>query len=517
MSAFFLCTSIFAQKMLELLPGSSELVYDESVGAHKLLGGANFIYQGNTMYCDSAYFFDHSKLMRAYGHVHVQKTDQLNLFCDSLQYNTGDGWSKLWGHVRAIDSEYKLTTDSMDFDTRSQQGIYRHGGKIENLLNGEVLTSRVGYFYPNSKNFFFRGNVNYVSKEVKMTTDTLQYKYAESRCYFFGPTDITTEDALIFCESGWYNVQTEEGHLRKNASIVQGSKTIRGDTLNYNPKTKISEGFGHVFFEDTLEQLNFSGNYAFIDDSMHYSYLTGEPIARKVQKNDTLYIHADTIFNQNDSLGERLLTKGYHGVKLFSANMQAIADSMSYEKGTQNMELFKDPVVWSRNGELKGDSIRIFMNDSIIHRIHVIDKATILMEVDSGKYYNQIGGNTITAFFKDNEIYQAIAFGNAQTVFFPEEETKTDTAFIVKRMGMNRLYASELKIYLDSGEVTGITYFEQPDGVFYPMSKIKESEQFIANFLLKFGLRPKSPEDLLMDTRITSTEPEEMEDGPLEE
>ena len=56
---------------------------------------------------------------------------------------------------------------------------------------------------------------------------------------------------------------------------------------------------------------------------------------------------------------------------------------------------------------------------------------------------------------------------------------------------MNRLYASDLRIYLDSGEVVGITYFDKPDGVFYPMNKIKKEEQFISNFSWKAFLRPK--------------------------
>jgi hypothetical protein len=64
-------------------------------------------------------------------------------------------------------------------------------------------------------------------------------------------------------------------------------------------------------------------------------------------------------------------------------------------------------------------------------------------------------------------------------------------------MGMNRVLASDLRIYLDSGEVKGITYFDKPDGVFYPMDQIKAEEQFIKEFSLNPFLRPKSPNDLI--------------------
>ena len=71
-------------------------------------------------------------------------------------------------------------------------------------------------------------------------------------------------------------------------------------------------------------------------------------------------------------------------------------------------------------------------------------------------------------------------------------------------MGMNRLYASDLKVYLDSGEVTGITYFEQPDGVFYPMDKIDSKEQFIQNFELNFHLRPETLEAIFEEDQLSS-------------
>jgi hypothetical protein len=57
---------------------------------------------------------------------------------------------------------------------------------------------------------------------------------------------------------------------------------------------------------------------------------------------------------------------------------------------------------------------------------------------------------------------------------------------------MNRLYASELKIYLDSGEIKNITYFDKPDGIFYPMDKINKDEQYISTFKWQPLLRPKN-------------------------
>ncbi len=118
-------------------------------------------------------------------------------------------------------------------------------------------------------------------------------------------------------------------------------------------------------------------------------------------------------------------------------------------------------------------------------------------EIDSGNFYNQLAGREIWAYFKNNALIRANVNGQAKTVFFPEDEQKTDTAVLVKRMGMNRIYASDLVVYLDSGEVSGITYINQPDGKFYPIDQIDKEEQFLIEFKWNPLLRPKQWQELL--------------------
>jgi lipopolysaccharide assembly outer membrane protein LptD (OstA) len=494
---FLLPHFAWSQKnVLELLPGADKLGYNEKTGAHRLVGSVSFIYQGNTMYCDSAHYFDKTQEVRAYGNVHITK-DDINLFCDSLYYNGKTKKAKLWGHVRVRDLEYKLTTDTLEYDAKKSQGIYRHGGKVESIVSNEVLTSRIGYFYPESRSFFFSGKVNYKNNDMTMTTDTLQYIYAKQTTYFFGPTKIKRGKTNMYCEKGWYNIETEEGSLLKNASIIEESRTIKGDTLLYQPKLGLSIGKGNVYFKDTSQAMEFQGDYAKYSEKEFYSFITGHALAVKIQEKDTIYIHADTLYNQNDTLGKVLYSKGYNNVKIYNSAIQSVCDSIIYDQSSGKMELYKDPIVWSQNAELKGGKMDVFLNDSLIEKILISDNASVVMEIDSGKYYNQIAGKEITSFFKDNELIRSDVNGNAKTLFFPEEETKTDSSLVIKRLGMNRLYASMLKIYLDSGEISGITYFDKPDGVFYPMNQIKVEEQFIPGFKWNEMIRPKTWEELL--------------------
>jgi lipopolysaccharide export system protein LptA len=495
---FLLSGSLLGQNdVLELLPGSEELEYDRETGIHTLRGNVNFKYQGNVMFCDSALYFENRKIVRAYGHVHINKRDTLNLFCDSLLYNGRTRKAKLWGNVRVRDNEFKLTTDTLDYDAKKSQASYRYGGRVESIKSRETLTSKVGYFHPESKNFFFSNDVVYKGKEVEMTTDTLRYLYSQKKTFFHGPTNIEINGSSMYCEYGWYNTETEEGSLQKNASVTRDSSYMSGDTLLYLPKMGEYIGKGNVYFIDSTQDMSFTGNYAYSSDSLNYSLLTGDAIATRQMEEDTMHIHADTLFSfKNDSL-EYL--KAYHGARIYSNQFQARSDSMTYNKEKERIEMFVEPIVWSNDAELKGTFIDVHVNDSVIDKVNIYDGATILMEVEPTLYYNQIAGKDIIAYFKDNDLKKALVKGNAMTVSFPEDEEETDTTVTKKRMGMNRLYSSDLRIDIDSNEIVGITYLEQPDGAFYPMDQIVKQEQFVPGFMWKGALRPKNKLDLLND------------------
>lgn len=497
-SALFLLTPIvFGQGGLELIPGTDRLEYDESTGIHKLIGNVNFLYQGNTMYCDSAYYYERKNAVKAYGKVHINKRDTLNLFCDSLYYNGETQKAKLWGNVRVRDNEFKLTSDSLNYDVKEGQASYTNGGRVEGIVSREVLTSKVGYFHPESKNFYFSKEVNYQGNDLTMTTDTLRYLYHQKKAFFYGPTDIQIDSTKIYCESGWYNTDTQEGSLKKNAWIARSQTYISGDTLLYRPAIGTSIGMGNVYYRDSTQNMYFNGQYAEFSDSLNYSFITGQAIASKEFDSDTMHLHADTLYSYKDDSLEYI--RAYHDAKVFSNQFQCKADSINYSPTDDLMELYKEPIVWSNGAELKGDFMDIHLKDSVIERVNIYDHSTVLMEVATDSFYNQIGGKNIIALFKDNEIQRAFVRGNAITVFFPEDDSEVseDSIPIKKRMGMNRLYASDLRIDLDSNEIVGITYLEAPDGAFYPMDQLNIDDQFIPGFNWKMALRPKSREALI--------------------
>jgi len=58
--ATFFWMQTFSQGTLQLLPGTQK-IYAIQNGVHRLVGSVSFIYQGNTMYCDSAHYNEKAK------------------------------------------------------------------------------------------------------------------------------------------------------------------------------------------------------------------------------------------------------------------------------------------------------------------------------------------------------------------------------------------------------------------------------------------------------------------------
>ena len=112
----------------------------------------------------------------------------------------------------------------------------------------------------------------------------------------------------------------------------------------------------------------------------------------------------------------------------------------------------------------------------------------------------------MTVYFDSlNQLKKIDVEGNAQTIYYPEEEKKNDTIIEIQRKGMTRLYSSRIKVYLVQGEFSKVVYAEQPDGVFYPMDKINSEEKYIVGFSWNPQFRPKSLKELTL--HIVTTKP----------
>ena len=490
-SAFFLSNQLMAQgDVLKLLPGSKKANYFEENDLLKLEGDVNFEYQKNTMFCDSAYYFEKKQIIRAYGNVHIIK-EQLNIFCDSAFFNGQTNTSKLWGRVKMRDGDYKLTTDSIEYDSSSGRATYRNHGLIQKINSKERITSKTGYFYPDTKNYHFQDSVKYTNESLTMTTDTLKFDYTAQKSYFFGKTKIKKDSIDIVSSFGWFQSKSNIGYLHGDAMFKDPEKILFADTIFYNDSIQKIEAKQNVHFTEEKNKIRIQSNYLLKDEAKDETFVSDCVLAELIQEGDTIYIHSDTLRVVPDTSVDKKKIFAYHGVRIFNTQIQASCDSLSFVELSDLMTLYDYPIIWSENAELKGDSMQIHLKDSLIEHIDIYDNSSVLMELDSGSFYNQISGKDIKAFMEKGKLVQTDVIGSATSIYYPEDEERSDSVLTIKRMGLNKLEASTLTVHLDSGEVKGITYRTQPSGTFYPIDQINEKHKWIKNFKWNPMLRPK--------------------------
>jgi lipopolysaccharide export system protein LptA len=324
-----------------------------------------------------------------------------------------------------------------------------------------------------------------------MKTDTLQFSYGTQIASFYGPTKIVKAKTEMLCRRGWYNVKTEQGMLIGNAEVYDGDKIIKGDTLEYDPITKLFKSRGDSYYEDRSQNLILRGDKIVNDEKNKTVIVSGNACISKQENSDRIQISADTLVSISDSLNKQF-TKAYRNVRIFNPQVQALSDSITFSEQMDVLQLFNNPIVWSDNAELKGQKMNLYLKDSVVDKIEIFENSSVIMELDSGNYYNQLSGKNMIAYFTDQKLKSANVNGNAWTIFYPQEEKTTDSVFVIKRKGMNRLFAGDLRLDLDSGEVKGVSYIDKPDGKFYPMNKINKEDQFIKGFSWSPFLRPKN-------------------------
>ena len=85
--------------------------------------------------------------------------------------------------------------------------------------------------------------------------------------------------------------------------------------------------------------------------------------------------HSKTENSKTDST-DRYFQAFYH-VRVFSDSVQAVSDSMFYSFKDSVFRLYKDPVVWSKENQVTGDTILLFTKNKKADRFKVFENSLL--------------------------------------------------------------------------------------------------------------------------------------------
>ena len=505
----FLVVLPAASQTMVYLERAANLSFDQEriADAQIVKGNVVFRHEDALMYCDSAYFYEGTNSLDAFGHVRFVQGDTLRGFGDKLFYNGNTKLARLRRHVRLIhgrDDENPtiLTTDSLNYDRAAGIAYYFNGGTVRDSLN--TLVSVRGNYRPNTKQSVFSQEVVLTNPKFVLTSDTLLYNTDTKVADIVSPTQILYEEETdIHTSRGWYNTSNERSMLL-DRSIVhhQEGKMMTGDTIYYDKRVGFGEVLGQMLMSDSAQHITLTGEYGQMWEESSRGYATDS--ALMIDWSDTAhiaYIHADTLFTEELQYSDSVLAadstltdstyrraRAYYGVRVYRDDMQMVCDSMVYLGSDSTIYLFTNPICWSDNQQISADSMRLYIVNGAIDHALAIQNALCVMH-DTLDLYNQMGGKEITAFLIDGEVKLVDVSGNALTIYYPKED---DGGYI----GLNTTESSFIRVYIEDQEIQRLRFTKETNGVLYPLDQVPELTDRLANFFWEEDSRPISPEDV---------------------
>ncbi len=497
----------------------------DTLGQFIALVGHAEVQQGKTLfYADSIVLDQKQNILEAFGKVHINDADSVQTYSQYLKYLGKEKKAFLKNKVKLTDGKGVLTTNELEYDTQIKIGNYTNGGKV---VNGKtVLTSKEGTYYGDTRDVIFKKNVVLIDPEYKIYTDTLLYNINTNITTFVSPSKVINGNRTIKVSDGYYDLKHKIANFGKRPFIDDSTYTFTSDYMAFNDSTGLGEFQGNAVYrsKDSIGGYDIIANNIKTNKKEDAFLATEQPILLIKQEKDSIYVGADTLKSGRlstltktravpiirDSLGaaNRLLIdsaealkdsstnryiEAYHHVKIFSDSLQAVGDSLFYSLHDSAFRLFTQPIVWSNENQITGDTIYLFLANKKPKELTVFENALTISKVGTG-YYNQVRGNIMHAFFSDGRINYLTTRGTpADNVYYVEDDNH-------KFIGVNKSTCSVIDAYFDNGEIQKVVFINDLKGDMNPMNQVDHASLRVRGFKWQDQLRPKSKFSIFSNT-----------------
>lgn len=484
------------------------LRHDDKIGKNtqSLNGNVTLSHHKTILHCDSAYMYNDSNVVVAYGSIHIIQNDSIHLYGNKLTYYGDKQLAKIRENVRANKGETWLYTEFLDFDQVDNIAYFYEGGKVVNGAN--TLTSQRGLYYPNTNDVYFKNDVVGISQQATMYSDTMRFNTQTEVTTILGPTTIVNKDSsIVNSENGWYDTKANVAKLLLNNKITTKNYTLTGKTILYEKQRGLGTVWGDMVLTDTIDNMSLCGDYGFYNENTDEALATKKAMAMQIYQGDTLRMHADTFRVVPLPEDTSRLVKAFHQVKFFRHDMQGRCDSLVFDFRDSVATMYESPIVWAMGNQLTGNVIKLYSRNQVLYKAELIEAAfaispelTPAAEGDSMVTigYNQVKGKLMTGYIRNNDLYKIDVDGNGQTIYYPKDDQTL--------IGVNRAESSNLTIWLKERKITNITMRVSPAGNMNPPLLLGESDTKLAGFRWLDDYRPKCWEDIFQRLDI----PEEL-------
>lgn len=476
--------------------GSLEANEKIVANAQRLIDDVLIGHKNILMWCDSAYNYNGTNRVDAFGRVHIKQDDTLHLYANRVFYDGDISFARAWGNVKLINKSTTIYTDTLDYDLAANISYYDDKGKI--IDSTTTITSEIGRYHVNDDMLYLFKDVVAVNEKFTLNSDTVSYNTETKRIFITGPTTIRDSVNTLYAENGWYDSNTGEAELLKKPVISNETQNIAANYIRYNKENKSGKALGSVRITDLENTSIITGNVAEYNDLLETALVTDSAVYMNYNEKDTLFLHADTLRSMPDTVPDEKIIFGYHKVRFFRTDLQGVCDSMVYFTRDSLIQLYKSPVIWSDIHQLTADLIEMRQFQNAPDELHLTRNSFIISKQDSNMY-DQIKGKEMVGYIINNKLNNIEVDGNGQTLYYAREKEEI--------IGLNRAESSKISIRFKEGKINTISFLSAPEGELKPLAELTEEDKKLKDFDWKIYLRPLSKYDIFERKPVKEEEP----------
>ncbi len=454
-------------------------------------GQVYIVHEGVEMWCDQAYVYLKENFVKAYGNVQINQADTVTLDSKYAEYNGNTQFAFASGDVLFKDPKTTLKTDTLYFDRIKQQAYYRTGGTVRDTAS--TLTSQIGRYYAETKKYQFLSDVVINNPDYTVNSPQLDFYSETGGAYLYGPSTIKTENSTVYCDRGYYDTRAKTGHFVKNSRVDYKNRILYGDSIYFDQNKSFASATNNIKVLDTVNKSIIRGHYAEVFREKDSVFITKRAVAVTLRDQDSIYVHADTL--QVTGKPENRVIKGFYRARMFKRGLEGEqptsgkCDSIYVNQKKGITKLLRNPILWSGENQMTGDTIHILSDTKTekLDTLKVFNNAFLIQKDSAG--YNQVKGERLIGLFTNNELDTVNIHKNAEVIFFSRNDKD-------ELVGINNTLSSDIQMYLESQEITGIRFLKNVDGKLYPPSEFPENARILPGFNWRGEERLKKVEDL---------------------
>jgi lipopolysaccharide export system protein LptA len=454
-------------------------------------GQVYIVHEGVEMWCDQAYVYFKDNFVKAYGSVRIEQGDTIQMRSNYAEYNGNTSFAFASGSVVLTEPSSTLHTDTLYFDRIKQQAYYRSGGTVRDTAS--TLTSRIGRYFANSKKYQFLSNVKIVNPKYTVNSPQLDFYSETGAAYLFGPSTIVSETSTVYCERGYYDTRGDTGYFVKNSRIDYENRTLYGDSIYFDRNRSFASATNNITVLDTINETIIRGHYAEVFREKDSVFITKRAVAITLQEKDSVYVHADTL--QVTGKPENRIIKGFYRARMFKQGLEdelptsGKCDSIYINQEKGITKLLYNPVLWSGENQMTGDTIHILNNKETqeLDTLKVFNNAFLIQKDSAG--YNQVKGERLIGLFTNNELDTVNIIKNSEVVYYFRNDKK-------ELVGIDKTLSSSIQLYLEEQKIVGMKFIKKVPGKVYPESDLPENARILPGFLWRGDERLMKKSDL---------------------